>query len=180
MKYGSLREYLDANSIPEPNSGCYLWTAAISGGYGKANYRGHRDLAHRMSYFFAKGPIPQGLFVCHHCDNPPCINPDHLFLGTALDNAADMIRKGRSRPYRRAKGRTALRTDAVPLDVRMAIKQSSLPVIVLAAEFSVPVEQMLTLKRVFHMNRIVTSPTTSMDKDRWVTTKRMARHGPIA
>lgn len=84
--------------IPEPNSGCWLWLGAISAtGYGYFDAREfpgeHR--AHRISYRLHKGPIPDGLFVCHSCDQRSCVNPSHLWLGTALDNNRDMIAKGR-------------------------------------------------------------------------------------
>jgi hypothetical protein len=82
---------------PEPNSGCWLWTAAISfDGYGIIGYDSHRSVgAHRVSYELFKGNIPKGLFVMHSCDNRCCVNPSHLSVGTAKANAHDMIAKGR-------------------------------------------------------------------------------------
>lgn len=65
-------------------------------GYGTHTARGRHWYAHRVAYEVANGPIPDGLWVLHRCDNPPCCNPAHLFLGTMLDNTRDMIRKGRN------------------------------------------------------------------------------------
>jgi hypothetical protein len=83
-----------------PN-GCLEFVGAKKGklGYG-AIYdaeAGHHVAAHRAAFALAHGPIPVGLLVCHHCDNPPCCDPAHLFLGTAADNFNDMRRKGRER-----------------------------------------------------------------------------------
>lgn len=76
--------------------GCWEWAAAKNGkGYGRIYAWGKQQSAHRVSYALAYGPIPLGLFVLHHCDNPGCVNPNHLFLGTQKDNIHDMLRKGR-------------------------------------------------------------------------------------
>jgi len=82
---------------------CWLWQGGRNArGYGMAA-NGKKSgfiLAHRFSYELAYGSIPPGLHVCHHCDNPPCVRPDHLFVGTDADNIADMLRKGRYGPPR--------------------------------------------------------------------------------
>lgn len=81
---------------------CWEWNSGcISTGYGAFWVPPRVQLSHRISWCIHNGEIPDGLHVCHHCDNPPCANPDHLFLGTALDNSRDKHRKGR---WRAAKG----------------------------------------------------------------------------
>lgn len=75
-------------------SGCIEWTGTIQR-YGVIHIDGKSQRAHRIAWEITNGPIPAGLLVCHHCDNPPCVNPEHLFTGTASDNAHDCIAKGR-------------------------------------------------------------------------------------
>jgi hypothetical protein len=76
---------------------CWPWAAATQkvSGYGLVNVDGAIRLAHRVSWTLAKGPIPDGLDVLHHCDYRPCVRPEHLFLGTDLDNQRDAVEKGR-------------------------------------------------------------------------------------
>lgn len=81
---------------PVTETGCWIWLGVLTEqGYGKARLKGKQIGAHRLSWMKYRGSIPDGMFICHKCDNPLCVNPDHLFLGAQADNSNDKVAKGR-------------------------------------------------------------------------------------
>ena len=102
--------------------GCWEWIGRRNKkGYGLATNSGRLLCsgnvvkAHRLSWFIHNGPIPEGMLVLHRCDNPPCVRPDHLFLGTHQDNLLDSMSKGRRMPNKgELNGRSKLCTDDIP------------------------------------------------------------------
>jgi hypothetical protein len=89
--------YLDKRTVTLAESGCWVWMlSTIKGGYGKITVGGDSKMAHRAVWEKRRGPIPEGMILCHRCDVPSCVNPDHMFLGSYAENSADMVSKGRS------------------------------------------------------------------------------------
>lgn len=82
----------------DTNGGCWLWEGANAGGYGRINFgRGKKTIStHRLMWESQFGAIPSGMVICHKCDVPSCVNPNHLWLGTQTANMADMSKKGRA------------------------------------------------------------------------------------
>lgn len=88
----------EAKWIGEPNSGCWLWLGSINGNGYSGFHDGERLVgAHHYSWRLNRGTIPKGMYVCHRCDEPTCVNPDHLFIATPSGNQMDRSRKGRAK-----------------------------------------------------------------------------------
>ena len=88
--------FLEKVSIPKDHRVCWEWQAyKMSDGYGVINIKGNTVLAHRYSYLMFNGKLTEGLVVRHTCDNPGCVNPNHLRLGTIADNVKDCVDRGR-------------------------------------------------------------------------------------
>lgn len=114
---------------------CWGWSGHTSCGYGVITVPRGQMKAHRFSYELHNGPIPKGLHVLHRCDNPPCCNPKHLFLGTQAENTSDMDAKGR----RRSVPSLGIKHGMVKLteDQVRAIRASSGPAPAIAAQYGI-------------------------------------------
>jgi len=106
-------------------TGCHVWRTPLPGEYGRMRVGGGgRMYAHRLSYLLNKGDIPSDMNVLHQCDNPQCVNPEHLFLGTQRENVEDCMRKGRKPPTVRKL--TAHSADSIRRCWNNGIKQTEL------------------------------------------------------
>jgi endogenous inhibitor of DNA gyrase (YacG/DUF329 family) len=131
---------------------CWLWTGHRDRrGYGQLTTKSllshvrKTETASRIAWEIHNGSIPDGMFVCHHCDNPPCVRPDHLFLGTAADNVQDMLKKGRHRyvlnPRSGEQHACSKLTHAQVVEIRMKFAGGLLRHIDLAEMFGVSRQQ---------------------------------------
>jgi Autographiviridae endonuclease len=117
----SPQERILLSSIPEPNSGCWLWLSWVNAkGYAQLRYKGRCHRANRLSFSAFVGSIPDGLHVLHRCDNPACVNPEHLFLGTNIENVRDREAKGRGARFIGSQHPRAKLTEEDVLTIRHA------------------------------------------------------------
>ena len=120
----TLREIFDDRISPNPNTGCWIWIGSLhydrngNPDYGVIPRRRKLLYAHRVAWELFRGSIPKGLHILHKCDNPPCVNPDHLFLGTHLDNMRDCNSKGRRNTPRGQDHPSAKLDDAAVRDIK--------------------------------------------------------------
>lgn len=115
--------FFAARSKVNDETGCLEWTRHIDRrGYGTLKHKQKHRFAHRMMWEYKFGPIPEGMNICHKCDNPKCLNPNHLFVGTTQDNVSDKMVKGRFKPVTGERNGcaklTADQIEAIRLDPR--------------------------------------------------------------
>ena len=120
----TLKERLISHVVKNEVSGCWEWQGSKRSGYGRMIVGSRKDgtrrseSAHRISYIVHRGEIPDGMEVCHRCDNRCCVNPDHLFIGTHQENMEDRESKGRNKPQSGEKNGRAKLSEADVLRIR--------------------------------------------------------------
>ena len=138
--------YFHGESVPDrlvrysevSGTGCLEWTGAKSRkGYGNLFVDGKSYLAHRLAYEAWVGPIPDGLWVLHSCDNPPCINPEHLRVGTHQDNTDDMMSRGRDRHPRGVANKSAKLTDEQVREMRTLYAAGNVTQVALGQKYGI-------------------------------------------
>lgn len=132
--------------------GCWTWTGSGKGnGYGHVRRGAKNITAHRMSYMLFVGDIPPKSDVCHRCDNRACVNPDHLFVGSRLENMRDAVNKGRQAKGQRLPG--AKLDEAKVIEIRARLKQGDKPKDI-AASFGVWSHTIRNIKRGITWNHV--------------------------
>ena len=121
---------------------CWVWTGVPANhGYGQFRVGDKKKLVHRLSWEMANGPIPDGLCVCHHCDNPICVRPEHLFLGTKQQNHDDMLAKGRRNVAKGQCHGNAVLSDVDVITIRALYHWSSFNIRDISNEYGVSFNQ---------------------------------------
>ncbi len=123
MEVKVLRRFL---ARTQKSKGCWIWTGGKFQGSDYGDFRALGECrAHRVSYLLHVGEIPDKMLVLHKCDNPPCVNPHHLWLGTPLDNMKDMIDKGRDDKVKGMRHPAATITDEDVLEIRRTYNETN-------------------------------------------------------
>jgi hypothetical protein len=144
MKF-TLREKFLAKVCRDAASGCWLWQGMVTpDGYGVAFIAKKRQAAHRAAWMLFCGPIPAGMAVCHKCDVRACVNPDHLFVGTAADNAQDRVNKDRT-PRGEKHHATKLTVDQVSR-IKTMLAEDRMYMSEIAREFGVSISTIAGIK----------------------------------
>lgn len=139
---------------------CWIWLASTRAGYGRMAVNRRLWCAHRMSYVIHIGEISPELHVCHHCDNPPCVNPRHLFLGTDADNAYDRVKKNRQ-----AKGETAggAKTTNAVISAVVSEYKAGARISTLMAKYNLTRRQIQGVTRGLHWQSITAANTPLLE-----------------
>lgn len=132
------QDQFNALIFPEPNTGCFLWAGRHDNkGYGRLSHGAMHQVAHRQSYENAKGPFDKKMHVLHTCDNPACVNPDHLYLGDQRQNNIDRDSRGRQKTQHGTNHKLAKLDDEKVREIKRLHNPKTFPTRKLAKMFGV-------------------------------------------
>lgn len=158
----TVREKLEAYSWAVTECGCWIWLmSADKHGYGYFHIDAVSVKAHRASYEEYNGPVPKGMLVCHRCDTPACINPEHLFVGTYKDNAEDMVKKGRQSRKKGERIGTSKLLESEVREISLLLQHSQLAQGAIAEKFKVnqrTISEINIGKRWTHVTEVTDTP----------------------
>lgn len=139
--------------VPKNRDECWIWQCGKTARYGQIKINGIKVGVHRFSYEYFNGKIPEGMYICHQCDQPKCVNPKHLFIGSSQDNMDDKIQKGRGKYCKGEKQAGSILSEQQVKEIKLKLKEGVYQRI-LSAEYGVSQTTIYKINQGIHWKHV--------------------------